>query len=188
MDSDRFDRWTKLFAQRMSRRTAAAAVGAATVASLTSPRWALGQDDDDDQNSDDQNTDDQDGDDTNGGGDGGDDTSDDQDGDSDDLGEPEDLCKPITRCKIYHCAPVSPDETANCTWLDVGPIPGDSYPQHMTLDIPPCKPDGDITLAQLAAKCNAAYPGKDCFKCCNRSDDGDNACVACADYAIGFCH
>jgi hypothetical protein len=34
MDSDRFDRWTKLFARRMSRRAAAGALGAMTAAAL----------------------------------------------------------------------------------------------------------------------------------------------------------
>ena len=34
MDSDRFDRWTKLFARRMSRRAAAGAMGAMTAAAF----------------------------------------------------------------------------------------------------------------------------------------------------------
>ncbi len=44
MDSDRFDRWAKVLALRISRRTAATAVGAAAVVSLTSRQRVLGDD------------------------------------------------------------------------------------------------------------------------------------------------
>jgi hypothetical protein len=46
MESDRFDRWAKVLARRMSRRSALTGLGAASVASLMPPRWAEGQEDD----------------------------------------------------------------------------------------------------------------------------------------------
>ncbi len=178
MDANQFDRWTKLFAQRISRRTAVSGLGAAAVASLASPRWALGQDDDDDQNDDTGG-----GDDTNG--DGGNDTFTDQTGDSeDDVGL--EICQDITRCGLYHCIE-GQDGAPDCHFDDVGPIPGGPYPQHWVWDIPPCAPIGH-TMDELAAMCNAAYPGKDCFKCCSRSGVGDNICSACASFSLAFCH
>ena len=50
-----------------------------------------------------------------------------------------------------------------------------------------CTPIGH-TLDDLAAMCNAAYPGKDCFKCCSRSGVGDNICSACTNISVFNCH
>lgn len=176
VDSERFDRWAKLLALRMSRRTAVAGLGAATVASLTSPQWVLGQDDDDDQNGDAGG-----GDDTNGNEGGGDR----QDGNTGgDVGF--EVCQDITQCGLYHCIE-GDDGWADCHFDNIGPIPGGPYPQEWVWDVPPCAPIGH-TMDELEALCNAAYPGKDCIHCCSRSDVGDNVCSACADFSIAFCH
>lgn len=163
MDSERFDRWTKLLAQRMPRRTVAAALGVATVASLSSPRWALGQDDDDDQNTDDQgggddqNTDDQ------GGGDdqnpddqgGGDDQGGDDQGGDDDVQVGKEFCEPVSRCKAISVNYMN----GNVVFYDVGPIPGGPYPQYWKWDgfSSGCK-IVDHTEDELSAMCRSAYP------------------------------
>lgn len=165
MDSERFDRWAKLLAQRMSRRTAATALGAATVASLTSPRWALGQVDDDDQDDDvDQHKDNPTG----------------EDPDTDDMGfHP---CLPITRCGRQHCTSGNGiDGGGECHFDDIGEIPGQLYYQELTWNVPPCQPVSH-TMRELEAMCNAAYPGDDCPHCCG------GECLACADFALFGCH
>ena len=166
MDANQFDRWTKLFAQRFSRRTAVAGLGAASVASLASPRWVLGQDDDDDQDDDDQNTDDQ-------GGDDGDDSSD------DDLGF--EICQDILYCKRQHCNQnVYPDGSGECHFDLIGDIPGGPYPQRFKFGIPPCEIIGH-DVRELEALCNSTYPGDGAHGC-------NNQCLACATIAVpGWC-
>lgn len=131
MDSTRFDSWTKLFAQRMSRRTAAAGLGAMAVAALGGPTWAVAQADDEDRVDDvDQHKDNSIGDQP--------DT-----GDQDAVGAA--VCPPVTRCKLNN---------GICT--DMGPIPGGPYEQvWVWTPIPGCAINAPDRLYQV---CNDEYP------------------------------
>jgi hypothetical protein len=188
MDADRFDRWTRLLARRMSRRTVAASLGAVTIASLSSPQWVLGQDDDDDQDSDvDQHKDNptgEDPDDDNQGDDGGDDTADDDggdDADQDDLDSGWDPCKDVTRCKAVQLDWSS----GNSVYWDLGPIPGGPYAQHWSTDPFGCQ-ISDHTEDELREICKQAYPSNpDPMKVtCFSTEDG---CEPCADFAAIGC-
>lgn len=199
MDADRFDRWTRLLAVRMSRRTAAAGLGAAAVASLAAPRWASGQDDDEDQDADvDQHKDNPTGEDPDDGGDddgqsdddGGDNTSDDDGGDDasgddgqgeddggdDDLGEG--LCQDILYCGRQHCnSDIDINGKGECHYDTIGDIPGGPYEQKWVWAIPPCTAK-NISMRELENLCNAKYV-----------DRCQGECQACATVAVpGWCN
>lgn len=208
MDADRFDRWTRLLATRMSRRTAATGLGAAAVASLTAPRLALGQDDDQEDTDVDQHKDnptgadpDDDGQTDDGGGDdtsnddqsddtsddegqsnddGGDDTSDDavQGDDGGDDDLGEGLCQDILYCGRQHCN--------SAVYID-----GTGECHYDTIGNIPGGPyeqkwvwdippctAKNISMRELEDKCNAAYPER-----C------EGQCQACSTVAVpGWCN
>lgn len=156
MDSDRFDRWTKIFALRMSRRTAAG-LGAATVAAFSSPYWVLGQDDDDDPTPDDQGTDDQPSND-----DASDDTPQDNQDDDDESSSEEQVgdfpCLPIIQCKTCETNMLNNEQIC----VTVGPIPDGPWEQEWCWSgrdcvIPQCRPK-DAYYYDLVDLCNRTYP------------------------------
>lgn len=188
MDSERFDRWTKLLAQPRSRRAALAALGAAA-AGLATPHWTLGQDDDDDQSDDPAPNDDGQPDDQDDQHDNNSTTDEHEDRSDDDSttdvpgrlgwGNP---CLPIVTCKKFVCIDSvnNVDGTGLCFYNLVGPIPGGPYEQEIVFAIPPCQPK-DRTVRELEALCTQAYPGNEDHAC------GDGTCEACASFALVGC-
>jgi hypothetical protein len=165
MESERFDRWTKLLAVRMSRRAALASLGAVAIASLPAPQRVLGQGDDDDQDGDEGQAND---------------NPIEEDPDTDRVGWGG-VCQPIVSCKKYKCIDSvnNVDGTGYCFYNTIGDIPGGPYEQEWTWNIPPCQPRNH-TVRELEALCAQAYPGNEDHAC-------GNECEACAAFALVGC-
>jgi hypothetical protein len=177
VEAAQFDRWTKLFSQRLSRRSATIGLGAASITSLTSPRWVLGEseatptvDTIDEPGPDDQEP-----------------VDDELSGGDANLQSGFEICQPITRCKEVG----SNYSSGFPAYIDVGPIPGGPYPQEWRWtfengNVPHCFLANGVSYFDLVDLCLQEYP-EDKSNPLKPTCGGVNGCAACADIALIGC-